>query len=400
MISGHIPGSSPDRQIKVLFVDDDPINTTSFVVSFSDQYDILTAASGEEGLEIFQREKDIAIVLSDQKMDGMSGVDFLCRVYEKSPEAVRIIVTGYVDVSDIIDAINKGHIYQYVLKPWDIVQLGLILDQAVQTWVLTKENMLLAEKLRRNNELLQATNEQLRNSEERLRFLSSALIKAQENERKRISMELHDELGQSLAAVKLQIKVLQNKLHGSSEMSEREINGNLEQLRSVLDEIIENVRRLSKNLSPVIIDDLGMDAAIENLVLNFSKIYGIRCSFHPCPLGHLFGHDAQRLIYRLIQEALNNVGRHSNARTVDILFLLDGEQLVIRLQDDGDGFDLEEIEQQDASERGIGLTAMTERTNMLGGTVQIKSEQGQGTLVVFDIPIPAENSQSQKKSSG
>ncbi len=400
MLSGHITGSIQDRQIKVLFVDDDPINTTSFVVSFSDQYDILTAASGEEGLEIFQREKDIAIVLSDQKMDGMSGVDFLCRVYEKSPETVRIIVTGYVDVSDIIDAINKGHIYQYVLKPWDIVQLGLILDQAVQTWVLTRENRLLAEKLRRNNELLQEANEQLRNSEERLRFLSSALIKAQESERKRISMELHDELGQSLAAVKLQIKVLQNKLHDSSEISMVEINRNLEQLRGVLDEIIENVRRLSKNLSPVIIDDLGLDAAIENLVLNFSKIYGIRCSFQPCPLGHLFGHDAQRLIYRLIQETLNNVGRHSNARNMDIEFLLGEEQLVIRLQDDGEGFDLEEIEQQCASERGIGLTAMTERANMLGGEVRIKSARGQGTLVVFTIPVLAADSQFQKQCDG
>lgn len=139
-------------------------------------------------------------------MPGISGVDLLTHIYGVSPETVRIIITGYMDVSDIIDSINKGHIYQYILKPWDIVQLQLILEQAGQSWRLAGENRQLNEELIKKNKLLEEVNKELRASEERLRLLTSSLINAQEEERKRISMELHDELNQSLAAVKLKLR--------------------------------------------------------------------------------------------------------------------------------------------------------------------------------------------------
>ncbi len=381
---GAGPGS---ERLKILFVDDDAINIESFVSCFSEEYEIFPALSGEEALEIFSREEDVAMVLSDQRMNEMTGVELLARVYELSPDTVRIIITGYMDVSDTIDAINKGHIYQFILKPWDIVQMRLVLEQASQTWLLTRENRQLSQQLVTKNRLLLEANQHLKDSENRLRHLSTALITAQEKERKRISMELHDEMGQSLAALKLQIKVIENELAGKEMFPVRHIHANLEHLRNTINEIIENVRRLSKNLSPVIIDDLGLDAAIENIVLSFTDIYGIPCNFRPEPLENRFSSNAQRLLYRLIQEALNNIGKHSRATKINFTIQTTEQDVTMILQDNGDGFDLQNIINQPASRRGIGLTAMSERVNMLGGTLDITSKQGIGTRVVFVIPF-------------
>ena len=205
------------EKLKILFVEDEPESTELFVCCFAEEYNILTAASAEEALEVFERESDIAMVLSDQNMPGMSGVELLSGLYVQHPEIIRIIITGYIDISDAIDAINKGHIYQFILKPWDIVQMRMVLSQAAQTWVLTKENHMLHDQILEQNRLLTETNKQYRTSEENLRKLSTALLNAREDEQKRIAMELHDELGQSLAALKLQIRVMKNEFSGTEQ---------------------------------------------------------------------------------------------------------------------------------------------------------------------------------------
>ncbi len=371
---------------KILFVDDDPINTESFVISFSEEYDVITASSGEEALEIFQQESGISVVLSDQRMDGMSGVELLSSIYAIHPDTVRIIITGYIDVSDIIDAINRGHIYQYVLKPWDIVQLRLILEQATQTWRLTRENQKLADALWEKNRLLQKANEHLRDSEERLRSLSGALIHARENEQKRIALELHDELGQSLAALKLQIRIIEKECDEEQLAEDCRVSSRLQELRSSINEIIENVRHLSKNLSPVIIDDLGLDSAIDHLVQRFSEVFGITCTIHGQPLGALVPADSHVLVYRLLQGALGNSGKHSNAENVELTFQVDPNSISLIVQDDGKGFSKEDVANIPADKRGIGMTVMAERVKMLGGTMGIETAPGEGTRVVFTFP--------------
>ncbi len=373
-------------KLKVLFVDDDLINVETFAVSFGEEYYILTATSGEEGLSIFNKEDNISIVISDQRMPGMSGVDLLTRIYSINQETIRIIITGYMDVNDIIDSINMGHIYQYILKPWDINQLRLVLSKAAQAWKLTRENKILSRKLKEKNLLLKKVNESLSISESRLRHLANVLINAQENERKRIAMELHDELGQSLAAVKLQIRVIENQLELEG-LSPQEIKEKLDSLRQFLNEIIENVRRLSKDLSPVIIDDLGLDAAIDSLVENFSKYNDIQCTYNTVRIANFFDPDSRRLIYRLVQEALNNVRRHSGATSLFVEIKIKKEFVSIQIRDNGKGFNLQDTLGEAVNKRGIGLSAMTERANMLGGKVDIGSQPGGGTTVLITIPI-------------
>jgi len=384
------PYQRQQQNLKILFVEDDPESTELFVSCFAEEYDILTAASAEEAFEVFKQESDITMVLSDQNMPGMSGVDLLTRIYEQQPDIIRIIITGYIDISDTIDAINKGHIYQFILKPWDIVQMRMILGQAAQTWVLTKENRMLHDQVFEQNRLLTETNQQCRISEENLRNLSTALLNAREDEQKRISMELHDELGQALAALKLQIRVMKNEFSGTEQCPTELVSDWLDLFRASINEIIENVRRLSRNLSPVIIDDLGLDAALENIVRNFTDIFTITCSFHPEPLGAIHSTDGQRLVYRLVQETLNNIGKHSEADHIDFTIRVDDKQATLKLTDNGRGFDYQEIVNRRPEHKGIGLTAMTERVNMLGGTVDINSEVGRGTTVFFTIPLDSD----------
>ncbi len=392
-VKGHMetpPYQWRRQKLTILFVEDDPESTELFVSCFADEYNILTAESAEEALEIFNQASDLAMVLSDQNMPGMTGVDLLSRLYASNPDIIRIIITGYIDISDTIDAINKGHIYQFILKPWDIVQMRMILGQAAQTWVLTKENKMLHDQVLEQNRLLTETNQQCTISEKNLRSLSTALLSAREDEQKRIAMELHDELGQALAALKLQIRVMKNEFDGSEQCPAAQVSAWLDRFRTSINEIIENVRRLSRNLSPVIIDDLGLDAALENIVQGFTDVHDITCSFHPEPLSAIKSADGQRLVYRLVQETLNNIGKHSGATHFDFTIRVDARQATLKLTDNGHGFDLQEVLNRRPEHKGIGLTAMTERINMIGGSVDINSMPGTGTTVLFTIPLDSD----------
>lgn len=384
-----------EKKPKVLFVDDNLFIVENFTEAIGELFDVYGATSGEEALNIFKAEGDFAVVVSDLQMPGMSGVDLLEAIHKLDPDPIRIVISGFMDGVDVIDAINRGRIHQYVLKPWDLAQLRLSIDQAAQRYLLTRENLVLQKQLQQNNRLLHEANQHLKSSEARLRSLSTSLIQAQENEGKRISMELHDELGQSLAALKLQIKVMENEVHASENVSRERVDANLKQLRIFINEIIENVRRLSKNLSPLIIDDLGLDAALEYLVHNSTKPHGIHCTYDPIPLCHLFTGTSEHLVYRMIQEAINNVCKHAQADRLDISIRIQDKQHVkVVLKDNGIGFCVEDVFKEQASSRGLGLATMTERVNMLGGGVDIVSNEGQGTALTFYIPIESLSDQT------
>lgn len=136
---------------KVLYVDDEEINLINFKEALCDSFEILTALSGEEALEMLAMEPDIALVVSDQRMPGMKGIDLLSRARELAPHAERIIITGYTDPADIIAAINEGHVYRYILKPWSEDDLLITVTLATERYHLKQHNRELMEKLNRNN---------------------------------------------------------------------------------------------------------------------------------------------------------------------------------------------------------------------------------------------------------
>lgn len=225
--------------------------------------------------------------------------------------------------------------------------------------------------------------EALWESEQRLRFLTSQLLTAQERERKRISMELHDELGQSLAVLKLQIRAVERGFGDS----QQDLKADCRELLDYLDGVIDNVRRLSRDLSPAILEDLGLQSALKYLINGVSKHYKVSHSFEVADLDQLFPSDAQIIIYRIFQECLTNISKHAGASEVSITIRENDGLVSIALEDNGAGFDPAQVSSRRIAGRGLGLAALNERARMLGGTLEIRSQPGAGTKVTCVIPI-------------
>ena len=225
--------------------------------------------------------------------------------------------------------------------------------------------------------------EALRESEQRLRFLSNQLLSAQEGERKRVSMELHDELGQSLTVLKLQIRNIEKEL-GQDQQSLRE---DCQYLLGYLDEVINNVRRLSRDLSPAILEDLGLMSALKYLISEFDKHYEVSYSFTPENLNDLFTQEEQIIVYRIFQELLTNIYKHAQATRVAIVIREWAGHVFLMVEDNGAGFDVAQVLARDATERGLGLAALDERARMLGGFLEIWSLAGVGTRITCHIPL-------------
>ncbi len=146
------PMNSPD--IHVLYVDDEKHNLTSFKATFRREFTIHVAESASLGLEIM-KENNIQVVLSDQRMPNMTGVEFLSKLKNEYPDTIRILITGYSDIEAIIGAINQGQVYRYIAKPWDAQDLLLVIKQAYEIYSLRKENEQLIIALEKANKQLE-----------------------------------------------------------------------------------------------------------------------------------------------------------------------------------------------------------------------------------------------------
>jgi signal transduction histidine kinase len=234
------------------------------------------------------------------------------------------------------------------------------------------------------------TEEALKESEKQLRYLSSQLLTAQEKERKRIAGELHDELGGALATIKIRLSYIERKLQGDrTEL----IEACTETLR-YLDLVIENVRRFSGDLSPYVLEYFGLSVALRRLLNDFSKSYHIELDLDIIEIDSWFRSEAQIIIYRIIQEVLNNAGKHSRATLFSVAIKRDGDGVSFRLEDNGKGFDKNRTILQDAGGKGLGLAIIDERVRMLGGSLDLWTQEGQGARIIFTIPLSAGENQS------
>ena len=226
----------------------------------------------------------------------------------------------------------------------------------------------------------------LTESEQKLRNLSSYLMQAQERERRRIALELHDELGQALTVLKLQIRSIRKKIAPQHE----NIVGDCNHSYAYVDQIIENVRRLSHDLCPSCLEDLGLDASIRQVIKDFSAHTHINVTIDAPPINDLFDLESKILIYRIFQEAFTNIQKHAGADNVSVLIKKEPSKIYFHVIDDGKGFFATPIGRDVTKNpivRGLGLTAMSERARMMGGTFKIYSIIGMGTRVVFRIPF-------------
>ena len=229
------------------------------------------------------------------------------------------------------------------------------------------------------------TEEILQESERNLRHLASRLLSAQEDERKRISRELHDELGHALLTLKLQIDSVEEQLSPQQISLKNEINKILKSVGST----IEEVRRLYLDLTPGDLEDLGLTIALRSLVDDFADLQKqIKWTINIGGMDGLFSLPIQTAIYRIVQEALTNIGKHAKPAKVFLEIKRDNHGLSFIIKDDGIGFERDKVVND---KKTLGLLAMEERVKILGGSFELWSRENQGTKISFTIPIPGGN---------
>jgi signal transduction histidine kinase len=230
---------------------------------------------------------------------------------------------------------------------------------------------------------LEKTERAQRASERQLRLLSSHLLSAQESERRRISRELHDEMGQSLTLLKFQMGYVEKHLP----LRMTALRQECAEAQKNIETIIENVRRLSRDLRPSILEDLGLEAALRRLGQDFSKLYRLQASLNVKDVSLLTSSQKQVMVYRILQEALTNIGKHARATQVSLHVERKGDCLRFLVEDNGKGFSPRKTGQKNQSAEGLGLATIAERTRLLGGRMNIQSKEGKGTRLTLIVPI-------------
>jgi len=219
-------------------------------------------------------------------------------------------------------------------------------------------------------------------SERKLRILSSKLISSQEEERKRISLELHDEMGQTMTVIMLKLKEIEKEL---SAIISPIIKEKLDEMELLVDQASEQVRKMSFMLRPAMLDDLGLVPTLRWNLNGFSKRTNIDVKFETNGFDGRLDHLIETVLYRVVQECLNNIAKHAEAKNVFLQLKRKAKTVTAVVQDDGKGFDVEKIMAKEGLEIGIGLMGMNERISMIGGNISIESHEGQGTMISIKI---------------
>ena len=223
--------------------------------------------------------------------------------------------------------------------------------------------------------------EQVRAGVESLRLMSQQLLRAQEDERRLIARELHDEVGQSLTAALLNLQVLVH-LPDPNELPAR-----LEDSMAQIERVLQQIRTLSLNLRPVLLDDLGLVPALSWLVSRQAERAGFGAEFNADVMDERFAADIETTCFRAVQEAITNIVRYAQAQRVTVELLKRGTELCVSIRDDGVGFDVAAALQRAAHGHSMGLLSMQERVLLLGGQMRIESAPGQGATIEVCLPL-------------
>ncbi len=320
-----------------------------------------------ENRERFQEQLAQAppdLILSDYALPAFDGYEALAIARERAPDVPFIFVTGTMGEEVAIETLKSGAT-DYVLKT-RLTRLVPAVRRALRESVERTERHRAEDRLRR--------------SHEQLRALTGYLQYVREEERTRIAREVHDELGQALTGLKMDLAWLASRVPRNG----RSLHQKIKAMSAHIDATIQTVRRIATELRPGILDDLGLVAAIEWQAHEFQTRTGLPCVVTSLVKDTIWDQDFTTVFFRIFQETLTNIMRHASAARVEVRLAEDGGRLVLTVHDDGRGITEDEI----ASTRSIGLIGMRERAALVGGEVSLAGQPGQGTTVTVRAPIP------------
>jgi signal transduction histidine kinase len=222
--------------------------------------------------------------------------------------------------------------------------------------------------------------EELKYKENIRAHLLNKVVSAQEEERQRISRELHDETGQALTSLLVQLKILEQAENFT------DVHTQVNDIRQLALRTLQEVRRLAMDLRPAALDDLGLVSALEGYIYNYAAKTNINVDFQSADLETMrLPHDIEVVLYRVIQEALTNIARHANATHVTVLIRRDRDELEIIVEDNGCGFDVAAILK--SNDRGLGILGMQERIQLIGGHLKLSSIPQKGTRICVNLTL-------------
>lgn len=299
-----------------------------------------------------------------------------------------ILTTIILTIIGVFGALLVAHLVTRPITDLSIASRKIAegdLTQRVTTWgedelaKLGKNFNRMASSIESYTIEREALVKQLRHNEQVRQELLKKVITAQEDERKRISRELHDETSQSLTSIIIGLKLLGNM---NLQQNELETINDLKNLASVT---LREVHRLAVELRPTVLDDMGLIPAIERYIQNYSSAYNLDVDFHRQGKAEArLPGEVETALYRIVQEALTNIARYAKAENVSVLLDTKDDGVKLIIDDDGIGFNYDQIAQSDTH---LGIAGMTERTHLLGGTFHIETEPHQGTTLYIFLPL-------------
>ena len=356
-----------NRPVKILLVEDDEDDYVIIRKMLSkipnQQYDLRWVSEFETALEDTSLSH-FDLFLVDYRLGVQNGLELLHILHNQEDSPPVILLTGKGDHEIDVQAMKNGA-SDYLEKG----NLNPVLLERSMRYAVEQAHTLNA----------------LRESERKLRNLSEKLLNAQENERKIVAREIHDGLGSTLTAIRY---ALEQKLGVSAGGDPSSGTIPLDQIIEMVKGAIGESRRISTNLRPSVLDDLGLIPALNSLTREWSKVYGgIQLDKQVDVQETDIPEGLKIVVCRIVQEALHNVSKHSRAHKVMIRLSKSDSGIDLRVEDDGSGFEVADVNSSKTSQNGLGLDGMRERTELSRGTFELRSQKGKGTVLRAHWPM-------------
>ncbi len=388
------PTSQAAVRPRVLIADDNSDMRLYLARLLSEQYEVETVADGQAAIQAAHKHPPDLIV-SDVMMPILDGFELLkaLRADEQTRTIPVILLSARAGEESRVEGIQAGA-DDYLIKPFSARELLARVAGRLEIARLQrdKESQLRASQAELEQRVQERTQELLNVSDE-LRELSARILQAQDEERRRIARELHDGAGQLLAALGMEAS---NLARERSHLSSRGASS-LSNIESLVVQMTKDIRTMSHLLYPPLLDEVGLQSALKDYVNGFAQRSGIQVSLDLPATMERLDRDRELSLFRIIQECLTNIHRHSGSKTASIHIVRDDGALVLKIRDEGRGMLPERLSEIQSRGSGVGIRGMRERVLQFSGTMSIESDDS-GTLIQLVIPIPKTASQERTGS--
>lgn len=338
--------------------------------------EVISASSGNEALRKVENT-ELFLALVDVKMPGMDGIELASHLQKNRTALPIIFITAYAERETLERCYDVGAV-DFISKPF---QHHILLSKVkVFLELYNQKDQLRIKKLEleESSSELDRINKSLKKYQKNLSELTAHLEEVRESERKRIALDLHDDLGQRLTAMLMDMSWCRNNLESDHDKLTEKINS----ISNLLKDTIQTVRKISMGLWPSSIEDLGLSEALKWHINDYGNNTGIKCVYN-IPETIELDPKLSILLFRVVQEALTNIARHAKANNIDIILKKSGGHIHLEIHDDGIGITQDKIDKP----KSFGLLGMKERVGAWGGNLKIIGQPCSGTRLIIDLPV-------------